>query len=250
MKSKKSNEANLETRRSSFFQFGIIISLSLTLVAFEWSNGMYPVGEVSSNLGDELPPELIIDHVVEEKKLSAPTPLKTETKFIEEVEVSDKKIIVIKKKTEKFIEIDLSEFEGETEENDSIEIEPIRKPKMFEGDFSLLDGYIPHYKDCANSSGKEMFDCVNQEIGNYVSSSLKMPSSISYTGSKRVLVTFIVDEEGDVSEIYIHKKKKYEKDVVKEVERVLNSLPNMIPGKQGEYPLKMRFTLPISLTSN
>jgi len=38
MKLKKTNQANLEKRKGTFFQLGLVIVLSLVLIAFEWTS--------------------------------------------------------------------------------------------------------------------------------------------------------------------------------------------------------------------
>ena len=38
METKKSKQANLENKKASFFQIGVVVVLSIILVAFEWTS--------------------------------------------------------------------------------------------------------------------------------------------------------------------------------------------------------------------
>ena len=48
MEQKKNEKYDLEKKRPLFFGIGMIVSLSLTLVAFEWKSPIDPVMELSA----------------------------------------------------------------------------------------------------------------------------------------------------------------------------------------------------------
>lgn len=74
-----------------------------------------------------------------------------------------------------------------------------------------------------------------------------MGESINYPkGSKaegKVLVSFIVDEKGNVTNAEVMKGVDIELD--EEALRVVKSMPKWIPGKVGDKAVKVKMTLPI-----
>lgn len=62
-------------------------------------------------------------------------------------------------------------------------------------------------------------------------------------GKKRIAVQFIIDQEGNI--INIESRAPHPK-LKEEIERVVKTLPQMIPAKQKGEPVKMRFNMPIT----
>lgn len=251
MKAKKSKKADLESRKNQFLQLGLILSLAFTLVAFEWSDGNFSKVSASGVLSYDLTPEYVtyVEFESDSKRIVKPEPTRSE--LIEDVIVSDDLIKSESEQKEEFDEIDESEF-SEMEEVDEIKYEKITVKKSetttVGSGFVFSNGYLPHYKNCSKYSGNEMMDCVNEEIKYNLQNELKLPPSLYHTGSKLVVATFTIDEFGKVSEIFIHKENKYEQDLIDEVKRALFAMPVMIPGSQGDNPIRVRFTLPINLS--
>ena len=249
MTPKKTKKANLEKKKSSFLQLGFIVAISFTLVAFEWSTNEFQSNELASSLNEELSPE-----IVNEVSFSRPQPIKEK---ISNNSKSDNSIVIVsdkaddndeKKKDKVFVEVNTSDF-IEEKDNDSIIIEKVKVPrKPFNADSPFFDGILPHYESCVGLNGKEMFDCISDQIKVKFSPDTDNIGTLRFTGNQLVTTTFTVDENGKVSEVYIHGAKKLEKDLLKEVERAIFNLPQMIPGSQGGEPIKARFTLPLNFT--
>lgn len=249
MVEKKSKKANLENRKKSFLQLGLIVAISFTLVAFEWSTHEYiPVG-YSSELSDELLPEIVNVFEFSKPKAPKPTSAPKVVKNTGEVVVTDEKLVLVKETKKKvFIEIDPSEFVEETKESEIV-IETVKPtPPIQNAGNPMFDGMLPHYEDCEGLSSTEMFDCISDQINSRMSPNPSSIPSLEYTGPKKVTVFFVVDEKGKVSEVLIRGEEKFEKDLIKEVRRAVFNLPQMIPGSQGGEPIKARFTLPINFT--
>lgn len=78
----------------------------------------------------------------------------------------------------------------------------------------------------------------------FVSKNLKIPSSCECVKG-RIIVEFIVTEEGKVEDVKIKRSASPELD--KEFVRIVESFPNFLPGRINGYPVRCRFTLPLNI---
>lgn len=62
-------------------------------------------------------------------------------------------------------------------------------------------------------------------------------------GKKRIFITFIIDKEGDVTDINV---KATHSTLEKEGIKIAKLLPKMKPGKKDGIPVRVRYTLPIT----
>ncbi len=81
-------------------------------------------------------------------------------------------------------------------------------------------------------------------LSDFLSSNIKYPDkALADSISGRVIVTFIINEDGKVSDAkIIH---SLSKELNEEVLRVVNSMPAWTPGKQNGKPVKVYYTLPV-----
>jgi len=249
MTPKKSKKANLEKKKSSFLQLGFIVAISFTLVAFEWSTNEFQSSDIASNLKEELSPEVVSEISFSKPQPFKPQPLNNSKKDNSVVIVTEEAVDKKEKKEDKlFKDIVITDFIKE-KDDEPIKIEKVKAPrKPFNADSPLFDGVLPHYESRGGLDGKEMFDCISDQIKVKYAPNTDNIGSLRFTGDQIVTTTFTVDENGKVSDVYIHGAKKLEKDLVKEVERSIFNLPQMIPGSQGGEPIKARFTLPLNFT--
>jgi periplasmic protein TonB len=61
-------------------------------------------------------------------------------------------------------------------------------------------------------------------------------------GTKRIFVVFIIDKNGNITNI---ESRAPHKSLQLEAERVVKSLPKMEPGKQRGKPVGVKYSLPI-----
>ena len=118
MELKKSNKANLESKRGIFLQVGMVVVLGIILFAFEWSsktNRNSSLGELADvDLEEEIIP---ITRQQDVKPPPPPPPPKvTEVLNIveDDVEIEDE-LIIEDAEADQNMEIDIVEFEEEEE---------------------------------------------------------------------------------------------------------------------------------------
>ena len=83
------------------------------------------------------------------------------------------------------------------------------------------------------------------ELLKYLQGSIKYPADCRKEGiAGRVIVQFVVNKDGSISDAYVVKSVDPRLDA--EALRVVNAMPNWIPGKQKGKQVRVRFTLPVT----
>ncbi len=121
--------------------------------------------------------------------------------------------------------------------------------KMYAKEHEYL---IPMRKE--NESGKKPFDVVEQmpqfpggpaAMMEYLSKNVKYPEEAHKNGVQgRVIATFVVEKDGSITEARV--VKSVDSQIDAEALRVVNSMPNWIPGRQNGEPVAVKYTVPIT----
>ncbi|MBQ2208819.1 MAG: TonB family protein [Prevotella sp.] len=121
--------------------------------------------------------------------------------------------------------------------------------KMYAKEHEYL---IPMRKE--NESGKKPFDVVEQmpqfpggpaALMEYLSKNVKYPEEAYKNGIQgRVIVTFVIEKDGSISDANV--VKSVDSQIDAEALRVVNSMPNWIPGRQNGETVRVKYTVPIT----
>ncbi len=217
MQLKKNPESDLESKRGLFLQLGLVISLLIVLIAFEYKS--YEKSDF--NLGtlnlDDLEEEII---PITKQEVKPPPPPPPPPEIIEIVE-DDVEI-------EEEIEIE----DTESDEEEMIEIEE-------EDD----DEYFMVVENMPEFPGGDL------GLMKYIQKNVRYPAiAKEYNITGKVYVSFIVDKQGTVTNVKI--VRGVDKNLDAEAVRVVKSLPKYKPGKQRGKPVRVMFTIPINFTLN
>ena len=223
METKKNDKVNIERQKGGFFLLGMVVSISLSLIAFEWNSTGPDYSDLNTMLG-EFEPEPDIVNTFRKKKLKPPPPV-----------VGEKFVLVENTK-----EI-LKEFNPgslETKETEPIEFHLAGQDVQGydEPDFFIIVEDMPQFQ----GAGMDIF---HKFILNQIVYPV-LPQENGIGGT--VILSFIIDEKGKLGNIVI--LRKAHPDLDKEAIRVLSSSPDWIPGKQRGKPVKVRFTIPIKFS--
>ncbi len=219
MKTKKSKKANLENYRTLFFQIGLILALSVILVAFEWKSEV------------ELKRIVLTTPGVETIELDMPI-TKPEAE-IEKVEPPSFELKIVDDFNEDVID-DLSHLISEIDEFEEIKIIEFKKDdEVVVEDFIKIE-IKPTFK------GKDA-----KYFRNYIASNLKFPISAIESGvTGKVKASFIIDTDGSVSDIVI--TRGVHPVIDKAVIEAIKSSPKWEPGIQEGRYVKVRFSIAIA----
>ena len=223
MELKKSNNANLEGKRTIFLQIGLVVVLGVTLAAFEWSskpNMENTLGELADmDLEEEIIP---ITRQQEVKPPPPPPPPKvTEVLTIveDDVEIEDE-LIIEDAEADQNMEIEIFEFE---EEEEAAEEEV----------FIIVE-------DMPSFQGKGLAG-----FHNWIFKYLRYPEIAAENGiSGKVYVQFAVNSTGNVVDAVV--VRGVDPALDREAIRVVMASPKWAPGKQRGKAVKVQFTFPIN----
>lgn len=220
MEPKKSPEADLEKKKGLFLQIGLVVSLAVTLVAFEWKS----YDKVEYDLGQlkvEDVPEEIIPITKQEEKPPPPPPPPAQ---IINVVKDDVKI-------ENEAEIQETEVTQET----VVEVQPIKEEVVDEPEIFLIVEEMPSFP------GGE------GQLVKYLSENIKYPAIArenNITGT--VFVTFVVGPDGSVKDVKVLRGIGGGCD--EEAKRVVMAMPKWKAGKQRGKSVSVQYNLPIRFT--
>lgn len=226
MEKKKNDKYDLERKSPLFFAIGLIVALLCVTVAFEWRSEYDPV-DLTANEDHFDPP---IDIPI--TSFPKPEPPKPEKKveyvkpqqIKDIVEIIDDLPQVVDTKNSIDLPLDDIPVEGPPIEN---------PPPFFEGKIESM----PEFPGGTDAFLK------------YVADHVKYPSRETRLGiSGRVFIRFIIDEEGNLTDIEVIKGVSEGLDA--EAVRVLENAPKWTPGKQRGRPVKFRMVLPITFSLN
>ena len=106
---------------------------------------------------------------------------------------------------------------------------------------------MPRFPGCEQKAiGKsELKECSQKEMLEFIYSNIKYPKIAKENGIEgRVILQFVVARNGDIENVRVLRDPGA--GCGKEAERVVNMMPNWIPGKQRGRPVKVQYTLPVS----
>lgn len=110
--------------------------------------------------------------------------------------------------------------------------------------FALID-QVPLFPGCESlSSNEEQKKCMSQKIQEHVQKNFNanMGSGLGLTGINRVIVQFKINKDGKIADV----KARAAHPILKEEGiRVINSLPQMVSGKQNGKAVGVMYSLPI-----
>jgi protein TonB len=225
MELKKSKTADLEKRKGMFIQIGLVITLSVVLVAFEWTKG--EDNDIDENVVNEISFEeenMMITHREEPKPEPKPeVPRVAEVLDIVDgdVEIEDDFDFDMEATTD--TEYDFTSMMGDDDED-------IQEDEVF---------YI--VEDMPTFNGGEPAT----EFRKFIAQNLQYPEIAAENGvSGRVIIQFAVNKVGKVVNAKV--VRSVDSALDKEAIRVVMSSPKWTPGKQRGKSVMVLFTFPIN----
>jgi protein TonB len=228
---KKNPKFDLEKKRSYFTQLGLVISLLIVIVAFEWKT----YDKTNSSLGTldmlDLEEEII---PLTEKELKPPPPPPPPPPKITIVE------------DDIIIEEELEIEDAEIDEEEIIEIlEEEEEEELF--NFAVVEQQ-PIYPGCSESASKdENYICFQRGIGGHIKNNFEYPAIAKEMGiSEKIFVEFVIDKSGKITSARVVRGE--DRHLREEALRLVNGIPSMIPAKQRGKAVAVTFTLPINFS--
>lgn len=225
MELKKSPKADLENKKNIFLMVGLVLSLLITLVAFEWTTKPSEVQSLGTLEVVEAEEEYI---PITRETQAKPPPPPTAPKSVEIINIVSDDVEI-----EEELVIEVSEADEATIIDVAPVIETVAEEVVEEEEVFFIVEEMPEFP------GGEL------ALRSYLASSIKYPVIAQENGIQgKVYVTFVVDKDGSVSNANI--ARGVDPSLDQEALRVVNSLPSWKPGKQRGQPVRVSYTVPIN----
>lgn len=219
METKKNDRANLEKFRTLFLQSGFIITLSLVLLAFEWTDGTEEKTPLTFTPGTYLPDELPPVTKPQEIPLPEQPKVTPEIKIIPDTEEP---------------ETQFDPFNSES--NDSTmsfpQIDPTPEPEVDE------------VYEFTGVQVLAEFPGGNENMQNWLKAHTVYPKNAVALGIQgKVFVKFLIDKSGNICDVTI--ERPVDPMLDNEALRVVKSMPQWKPARQNTKPVKVYLVVPI-----
>ena len=221
---KKSEKASLENKKLMFIEIGLVVSLAITLFAFEWTST-----ETETALLEDTTEVLIEEEIISTQMDTPPPPpaapkipvLSDQIDIVDdEIEIEDDMFMNLEDDASLGVEImDYVEVEEEVVEEEAIPFQLVEEKPSFQG-------------GDANQFSK------------WVNSRLVYPEIAKENGVQgRVTLQFTVEKDGTVTKVKV--LRGVDPSLDKEAVRVVSMSPKWKPGKQRDRAVPVTYTFPV-----
>ena len=224
MEIKKSEKANLENKKLLFIELGLVVSLGITLLAFEWTSKETKVSTLEDTTEVVLEEEIIpITQDTPPPPPAAPKiPVLSDQIDIvdDEIEIEDDMFMNLEDDANLGVEImDYVEVEEEVVEEEAIPFQLVEEKPSFQG-----------------GDANQFSQWVNQR--------LVYPEIAKENGVQgRVTLQFTVEKDGTVTKVKV--LRGVDPSLDKEAVRVVSMSPKWKPGKQRDRAVPVTYTFPV-----
>lgn len=236
MEPKKHPQADLNRDSGLFFVFGLAMVLFITWRSIEFKS-YNPLKQI------------VIEHqVLSDPKEEVPIPQTIKTVPPPAVPVAPEIIEVVEDMAE--IEeavIQSTEMDQETVIDMRViaveEVVVVKEEEEITIPFAVIED-IPVFPGCEKGTKEEKRACFQQKIQEHIAKNFKYPNIAVEMGIQgKVYVQFVIDTEGHITQI---RTRGPDKLLETEAQRIIASLPKMIPGKQRGRAVKVPYSIPIN----
>ncbi|SFR33144.1 protein TonB [Robiginitalea myxolifaciens] len=229
--------ANLPKNGPIRFQIGLILAMTVSYIALEW---IFPLKE------DPAPPPLEL--------------LEEQVFYLQEQQEEPPKIMALAtpepvRKPLQRIVVDKTEAPAIEKEDIpiSLSLTPPAPPgpritpeaPKEEQYYTMLNVQeLPVFPGCEKVSSEERFACFQAGLKKHIKRNFRYPDAAVVTGQQgRVYVEFVISKTGEIGGLKLRGPAPV---LEKEASRIINRLPQMIPGKVRGIPVPVRFAVPIN----
>ncbi|MCW5900149.1 MAG: energy transducer TonB [Flavobacteriales bacterium] len=218
MRARKTAEADLERRKTSFTLIGLMVALALTLVAFNWAAFEKELGDLGRLELDLLEEEIIPPSATPPPPPPPPPAPTTVLEIVDDKEDIEETVVE----------------DMEIKEDTKVEIIQRAEEVEEEQIFTIVE-------EMPSFPGGEA------ELFKYLGKNIKYPQMATDAGiSGVVYVTFVVDRDGKIRDVKVLRGIGGGCD--EEAVRVVKAMPPWKPGKQRGKPVTVQYNLPIRFT--
>ncbi len=239
VKKSQKHDTNLQKNSTLYFQVGLILCLLGTFALFEmqFKHVVFKIDDTAM-VDDNLVEVSITDYKIYQE------PIKQEKKVVKQRVITD-----VFKVTDKPLITEPTETlitEPPTTPEPAAKVEDIVDPEPpVENVHINRVGTLPVFPGCEKyQTKKEQLKCMSKKINKLVQKKFNTDVAVDngLSGKQKIYVQFKIDKQGNVIDI---RTRSPHQALDNEAQRVINKIPKMKPGYQGDKPVNVIYNLPI-----
>lgn len=224
MELKKNPKVDLEKKKTIFIEIGLVLSLGIILLAFEWTS----TGGVNTDLAgvQDIVVEEEMIPITQQEEIKPPPPPPQPMQVIDIINIVEDDIE---------IDDDIDLFDSEFNEDIAVRIVNFidEEEEAEEEEIFVIVEDMPSFQGGDINKFRE-----------FINRNLRYPEIAAENGIQgRVILSFVVEPHGGVSNVRI--LRGVDPALDKEAIRVVESSPKWKPGMQRGKPVRVSFNIPI-----
>ncbi len=240
-------QINIKWNSGLFFQLGIVVSLLTVFFVMQMDFEMR-VAEITPPSSDGVKEPPMIHYVID---IDLPKPVVPNKEVVQKREPIRKVVksstFEVKPDTSPEIETPIASTDYPVVEtpitpvDNPVVVEPIGPKLMATVEF------VPVFPGCGNlATNAEKVQCMSSSIDTFINKNFRkeLLENLDRSQTYRVYVNFKIDSKGFVTDVVAN---SHQPALMKEAQRVINKLPTMKPGKQGDKNVDVLYSVPIVL---
>ncbi len=226
MEIKKSSKADLQRYKSVFLLFGLIISISICLAAFNWKTS-YKVDEEIALAPTAITEQEVIP-MTQQQEQQQEIAKPEAPKLINQINIVNREVN---------LNDDFDPFANEMNENTATEIYEYtggsEETEVEEEEILYIVEEMPSFQGGTLEKFRE-----------FVQKNTRYPEEAAREGIQgKVIMSFVVEPSGEVSRVKV--LRGVDPLLDREAIRVIKSSPKWSPGKQRGKPARVAYTIPV-----
>lgn len=222
MEVKKTPKADLESKKMIFLQIGLMLAFALTWVAFEWKVDT-DKAEIMQVATDASADEELIPITTQQAPPPPPPPPAPKASDV---------LTIVDSNDDFDDELEIKDVEADADEEVQVQ-EIVEDTEEVEGQIFMRVEQMPEFPGGM------------QALFKFLSKNTKYPTIALENGVQgRVIVGFVVGKKGEITEVKV--LRPVDPYLDKEAVRVVQSMPNWVPGKQMNKPVRVSYNVPVN----
>jgi protein TonB len=238
---------NINWNSRLFFQIGVIVSLLTVffIVQTDFEIQKDTIGVNTSN-GFEEPHTIAYELDIEKPQLPEPKK-KVVVKPTPVNRAVKSPVFDVQPNTTTVIETPIATTDGPMIEA-PIKTKPkVETPAVSIGPRTLLNvEFVPVFPGCESlATNNQKIECMSSKINAFINKNFRKEylENLGPNETYRIYVNFKIDSNGFITDVVAN---SHNPNLKKEAQRVVNNLPKMKPGKQGDKNVEVMYTVPIA----
>lgn len=238
-------QTNIKWNSRLFFQIGVIVSL-LTIFFIMQADFEMRTYQATSTESDGLQEPPIIKYVIDVEKPKKVEPIKELPQKREPIrKVVKTSTFEVKPDTDPTVETPIASSEVPVIDTTAEPTDIIPEPESNKPVILANVEFVPVFPGCeTEGSNAEKIACMSSKINSFINRNFRQQvlENLKTNETHRIYVNFKIDSNGYVTDVVANSR---DANLKKEGQRVINMLPPMKPGRQGNKNVEVLYTVPI-----